>query len=102
MNSKTRVIVTLEVKEGKKQDVLNILTPLSELAKKREGVISHDLYLSTQNSNELLIDHLWSSKDIFDKHFNSPEATKVRETINSLLVRPLQIKTYIEINKTQS
>jgi hypothetical protein len=35
MESKTKVIVTLEVKEGKKQDVLNFLTPLSELAKKR-------------------------------------------------------------------
>ncbi len=99
MNSKTRVLVTLEVKEGKKQDILNILIPLSEQAKKREGVLSHDLYFSTQNPNELLIDHLWSSKEIFDKHFNSPEATKVRETINSLLVKPLQIKTYTEIDK---
>ncbi len=101
MSYKIRVIVTLEVKEGKKQDVLNILTPLSEQAKKREGVISHDLYVSTQNPNELLIDHLWSSKELFDKHFNSPEATKVRETINSLLTRPLQIKTFTEINETQ-
>ncbi len=99
MNHKTRVIVTLEVKEGKKQEVLNILTPLSEQAKKREGVISHDLYVSTQNPNELLIDHLWSSKEIFDTHFNSAEATKVRETINSMLVKPLQIKIYAEINK---
>ena len=36
MNSKTKVIVTLEVKEGKKQDLLNILTPLSEQAKKEK------------------------------------------------------------------
>ena len=28
----------------------------------------------------MLIDHLWSSKEIFDKHFSRPEATKVRET----------------------
>jgi quinol monooxygenase YgiN len=100
MNSKTKVIVTLEVKEGKKQDVLNILTPLSEQAKKREGVLSHDLYFSIQNPNELLIDHSWSSKEIFDKHFNGPEATKARETINSLLVKPLEVKIYTEINKT--
>ena len=100
MNSKTKVIVTLEVKEGQKQDVLNILTPLSEQAKKREGVLSHDLYSSIQNPNELLIDHSWSSKEIFDKHFNSPEATKARETINSLLVKPLEVKIYTEINKT--
>ena len=68
MNSKTKVIVTLEVKEGKKQDVLNILTPLSEQAKKEKESFSHDLYSSIQIPNELLIDHSWSSKEIFDKH----------------------------------
>lgn len=100
MESKTKVIVTLEVKQGKKQDLLNILTPLSEQAKKREGVNSIDLYSSIQNPNELLIDHLWSSKEIFDKYFNSQEATKARETINSLLVKPLEVKIYTEIKKT--
>jgi hypothetical protein len=37
---KLEEIVTLEIKEGKKQDVLNILTPLSELAKKRRSPFS--------------------------------------------------------------
>lgn len=99
MDYKTRILVTLEVKEGKKQDVLNILAPLSKQAKEREGVISHDLCFSTQNPNELLIDHVWSSRELFEKHFNSLEATKIRETISNLLVKPLQIKTYTEINK---
>jgi len=40
MESKTKVIVTLEVKEGKKQDLLNILTPLSEQAKKKRSPFS--------------------------------------------------------------
>jgi quinol monooxygenase YgiN len=97
MSSKIRVIVTLEVTEGKKQDVLNILKPMSEQAKKREGVLSHDIYSSAQNPNELIIDHLWSSKELFNKHFNSPEAAKVRETINKLLAKPLQPKIYDEI-----
>jgi quinol monooxygenase YgiN len=79
MNFKTKVIVTLEVKEGKKQDLLNILTPLSEQAKKREGVLSHDLYSSIQNPNELLIDHLWSSKEIFDNHFNSQKQLRLEK-----------------------
>jgi quinol monooxygenase YgiN len=43
---------------------------------------------------------MWSSKEIFDKHFNSPEATKARETINSFLVKPLEVKIYTETNKT--
>ena len=36
MKSKTKVIVTLEVKKGKKQGLLNILTPLSEQGKKEK------------------------------------------------------------------
>ena len=99
MDYKTRILVTLEVKEGKKQDVLNMLTHLSKQAKEIEGVISHDLCLSTENPNELLIDHVWASKELFERHFNRSEAAKVRETINSLLVKPLQIKTYTQINK---
>ncbi len=70
---------------------------MSEQAKKREGVLSHDIYSSTQNPNELIIDHLWSSKELFNKHFNSTEAIRVRETINKLLSKPLQPKIYDEI-----
>ena len=39
MNSNTRVLVTLEVKDGKRQDVLNILNALSEQAKKEESFL---------------------------------------------------------------
>ncbi len=60
------------------------------------------IYSSPQNPNELLIDHLRTSKEeLFDRHFNSPKATKVRESINILLVKPLQTKTYTEINEIQ-
>ncbi|HEY6536464.1 MAG TPA: putative quinol monooxygenase [Candidatus Nitrosocosmicus sp.] len=97
MSSKIRVIVTLEVKEGKKQDVLNILKPMTDKAKKMEGVLSHDIYSSAQNPNELMIDHVWTSKELFDKHFNNPESGKVRETINKMLAKPLQPKIYDEI-----
>jgi quinol monooxygenase YgiN len=31
------------------------------------------------------------------RHFNSPEATKVRETTKSFLVKPLEIKTYTDL-----
>ena len=97
----TRVIATLEVKEGKKQEALNTLIPLAELARKRQGNIAYDIYSSTENPNELVLDQLWSSKVVFDKHYNSPEASKSRQTVESLLVKPAQVKTYTEVGKIQ-
>jgi quinol monooxygenase YgiN len=97
----TRVIATLQVKEGKKQEALNTLIPLAELARKRQGNISYDIYSSTENPNELVLDQLWSNKVAFDKHYNSPEASKSRQTLESLLVKPAQVKTYTELGKIQ-
>jgi quinol monooxygenase YgiN len=97
----TRVLVTLEVKEGKKQEALKTLIPLAELARKRQGNISYDIYSSTENPNELVLDQLWSNKVAFDKHYNSPEASKSRQTLESLVVKPAQVKTYTEVGKIQ-
>jgi quinol monooxygenase YgiN len=97
----TRVIVTMEVKEGKKQEALKTLIPLAEIGRKKQGNISYDIYSSTANPNELVLDQLWSNKVAFDKHYNSPEASKSRETVTSLLVKPAQVKTYTEVGKIQ-
>lgn len=70
-NSKLRVIIISEAKEGKRQELLDLVVPLLKLAKKEEGNISYDLYSSTENPNEFLIDEVWSSKEIFNKHYES-------------------------------
>src|SRR5215216_1294218 len=57
-NSKLRVISTVEVKEGKRQELLDILVPFVKIARKKEGNISYDIYSSTENPNEFLGDHL--------------------------------------------
>ena len=35
----TRAIITMEAKEGKKQEILSSLIPLAELARKRQGIL---------------------------------------------------------------
>ena len=97
----TRVIVAMEVKEGKKQEALKTLIPLAELARKKQGNISYDIYSSIENPNEVVLDQLWSNKGAFDKHYNSPEASKLRQTVESLLVKAAQVKTYTEVGKIQ-
>ena len=48
--------------------------------------ISFDLYISTENPNELLIDQLGSNKTVYDEHYNSPDTAEIRETVTPLLV----------------
>ena len=100
-NAKARVIVIFDAKEENRQEVLNNLNALADMGKQREGNISFDLYVSTENSNELLIDQLWSNKTVYDKHYNSPDTAEIRDTLTQLLVQPPLFKVYTEINNTQ-
>ncbi len=101
-NATARVIVIFDAKEENRQEVLNNLNALADMGKQREGNISFDLYVSTENSNELLIDQLWSNKTVYDKHYNSPATAEIRDTLTQLLVQPPLFKVYTEINNTQS
>ncbi len=101
-NSKVKVIVTLDAKEGKKQDLLNALVPYAEQAKKRGGNIAFDLYASTKNPNEVIIDQLWVNKTAFVNSYNSTQAIKFRDSVSNLLATvPLPVHIYIGLNKTQ-
>jgi quinol monooxygenase YgiN len=93
----TRVIVTLDVKQGKKQEALKNLVNLIELAKKSPGYISYNIRASTDNPNELVLDELWSSKAAYDKYYNNPGTNQTRQPVVPLLDKPVQIKSYEEI-----
>lgn len=97
-SSKIRVIVIFEVKEGNKQKALDTLASLADLAKKREGIISFNIYSSTGNPNEFLIDQLWANKTAFEKHYDSPEANKDRQILMNLSNKLLENETFTEIN----
>ena len=98
-NSPLRVLAFLEAKEGKRQELLNILVPIAEPSRKEEGNVSYVLNSSTEKPNEILFDEVWSSKDMFDKHYESPQSYKTREKMGNLLVRPMEVKLYMEITQ---
>ncbi len=98
-NSPVRVLAFLEAKEGKRQELLNILVSIVEPSRKEEGNISYVLNSSTENSNEIMFDEVWSSMDTFVKHYENPKSHKNRERVGGLLVRPMEVKLYREINE---
>jgi quinol monooxygenase YgiN len=97
-NSAVRVLAFLEAKEGKRQELINILIPLIEPSRKEDGNIAYILNSSIENPNELLFDEIWSDKGTFDKHYQSPASYKIRDRISGLLVKPMEVKVYRNIN----
>jgi quinol monooxygenase YgiN len=98
-DSPVRVLAFLEVKEGKRQQLLDILIPIIEPSRKEEGNISYVLNYSTDNPNEMMFDEVWSNKGTFDKHYQSPYSQENRNKIRDLLIKPMIIKLFKEISK---
>ncbi len=96
-NSAVRVLAFLKAKAGKRQELLNILVSLVEPSRKEEGNIAYVLNSSIENPDEILFDELWSNKDTFDKHYQSPESYKNRDKVSGLLVKPMEVKIYTQI-----
>jgi quinol monooxygenase YgiN len=96
-NSAVRVLAFLEAKEGKRQELIDILIPIIAPSRKEDGNIEYNLNSSIENPNELLFDEIWSNKDAFDKHYQSPESYKNRDRVSGLLVKPMEVKVYTQI-----
>ena len=97
VNSHVRVLAYLTAKEGKRQELLNILLPHIEPSRKEEGSISYVLNCSMENPNEFLFDEVWSNRDTYNKHYQKPDSYRIRQEVIDLLAKPLEIKTYTEI-----
>ena len=96
-----RVLAFIEAKEEKRQELLNILISIIEPSRKEEGNIEYNLYLSIDNPNEIMFDELWSSKETFDKHYNSIQSQENRKKIKDMLIKPMEIKLFKETEQQQ-
>jgi quinol monooxygenase YgiN len=96
-NSRIHVLAFLEAKEGKRQELINILIPIVEPSRKEEGNISYILNSSIENPNKILFDEVWSSKNTFDKHYQNPKSCETRDKIKDLVIKPMEIKIYAEV-----
>ena len=96
-NSSVRVLAFLKSKEGKRQELLDLLLPHVEPSRKEEGNISYVLSSSIENPNELLFDEVWDSKESYDKHYQSQESVALRSKIKDLVSKPIEFKQFKEI-----
>ncbi len=96
-SNQVRVIVLINAKEGKKQELLDLLMPLVNPLRKREGNVTYTFNKSIEDPNELLFDEVWESKEAYDKHYNNQESVDLRTKIQDLVSKPIEFKLYNEI-----
>ena len=96
-SSQIRVIVLINAKEGRRQELLDLLVPLVDPPRKREGNLIYTFNSSIENPNELLFDEVWDSKESYNKHYQSQESVALRSKIQELVSRPIEFKQFKEI-----
>ena len=84
-------------KKGSSKSLLDLLVPLVDPPRKREGNLIYTFNSSIESPNELLFDEVWDSKDSYDKHYQSRESVALRSKIQDLVSRPIEFKQYKEI-----
>jgi len=89
-----RVIVLINAKEGKKQELLDLFIPLVNPQRQREGNVTYTFNGSIQDPNELLFDEVWESKEAYDKHYNNQESVDLRAKVLDLVSKPIEFKLY--------
>ena len=72
-----RMNCTLEVKNGKEEEVLKDAVELVNKSLKDEGVIDYDILKSCTRNNQFLIFETWKNQDCLNKHMNSEHFKKL-------------------------
>lgn len=96
-SNQVRVIVLINAKEGKKQELLDLFIPLVNPPRKREGNVTYTFNASIEDPDELLFDEVWESKEAYDKHYNSQQSVDLRAKVQDLVSKPIEFKLYSEI-----
>ena len=72
-----RMNCTLEVKNGKEEEVLKDAVELVNKSLKDEGVVDYDILKSCTRNNQFLIFETWKNQDFLNKHMNSEHFKKL-------------------------
>ena len=87
----------MEAKEGKGQELINQVLSIVAPTRKEEGNIAFIPCIYLDNSNQILVDEIWTSKQALDNHFNTVHMKDVLPKIEPILAKPLKIRIYKEV-----
>ena len=88
------VFAKVAVKEGKKDELLALATPLMAATRKEEGNVSYTLFDDRFDPHSLMFVEEWQSKEALKKHMTTPHIAEWRQKQKEFLAGPTQIKLY--------
>ena len=95
--STIRLLAFLEAKNGKELELEKILLDLIPPTLKESGNIAYVPHKSLENPRIFMFDELWENEKAIEEHFKQPHMINLKEKLDPLLERPLELKRYHEI-----
>lgn len=92
-----RLLAFLEAKNGKESELERILLELIQPTLKEAGNIAYVPHKSLENPLIFMFDELWENEKAIEEHFNEPHMINIKEKLNPLLKKPLELQRYHEI-----
>jgi quinol monooxygenase YgiN len=92
-----RLLDFLEAKNGKESELEKILLDLIPPTLKESGNIAYVPHKLLENPRIFMFDELWENEKAIEEHFKQPHMINLKERVEPLLERPLELKRYHEI-----
>lgn len=92
-----RVLIERHIKEGKEDELKELLKELRNKAAKQPGYISGETFRSAKDSSILLVISTWLNLEDWQAWKNNPERALVQSKIAQLLIEPTRTNVYIQI-----
>lgn len=97
MNKKHTVIVILEAKIGKENELEQVLQEVATPSRSEETCLEYRLHRSTENPAQFILYENWQSQEKHQKQFTKPYIINLAEKLKDLLTKPYQAISAIEI-----
>lgn len=81
-------IVSLKVKEGKREEVERALQSIVPEVKEEEGTLKYILHRCPEDPDKLIIYEKYRDKTAFDRHSANPNLQGLQENLGPLLAGP--------------
>ncbi len=91
------VIAEMVAKAGKEDELKKQLLALVEPTRKEEGCVQYDLHLSTNEPGRFVFYENWASREMLERHLQSPHLRAFLGRTGELLAEPPRILTYSRI-----
>lgn len=91
------VIAEMKAKPGKEAELERQLLSLIEPTRKEQGCVQYDLHRNTDEVGRFAFYENWTSREMLDRHLQSPHLQAFGRMAPDLLAEPLRVMTYTRI-----